>query len=234
METRIHVYPGREHRRAYLTNARNKLANTLLLTVFDPTLESRQFYDTGGTMYFSDHSSVLGPACQCAKVMHIQSTLGAVMRIFARPTLPWFRRPALQPFVDSWHQREGNFEVFLRSNQSNREICARVANVALELLLYRTTEINDRLRTPNTCIHCTSPHDFLIQRQHWSVASQWCRTLISAPHVRALYDRLFELAETTFVVWPGELEEDGVKGLIDWLKVRRVHSNLELHLKPRN
>ncbi|KAJ7058585.1 hypothetical protein C8F01DRAFT_294794 [Mycena amicta] len=101
------VYPGREHRRAYITNVRNKLANTLLLTVFDPTSESRQFYDTERSMYFSDHSSVSGPACQCPKVMHIQSTLGAVMRIFARPTLPWFRRPALQPFVDSWHQMEG-------------------------------------------------------------------------------------------------------------------------------
>ncbi|KAJ7074563.1 hypothetical protein C8F01DRAFT_1010948, partial [Mycena amicta] len=43
------VYPGREHRQvSYLTNARNRLATTLLLTVFDPTSESRQFYDSWG------------------------------------------------------------------------------------------------------------------------------------------------------------------------------------------
>ncbi|KAJ7074614.1 hypothetical protein C8F01DRAFT_1361215, partial [Mycena amicta] len=123
------VYPGREHRWAYLTNARNRLANTLLLTVFDPTSESRQFYNRWGSVYFSEHSELA-----CPKVLHIQSTLGAVMRELTIPVLFW--RRLLSPMhVDS--------EQFLRSNNSNRDICVRAANVALELLLYRrATDIN--------------------------------------------------------------------------------------------
>ncbi|KAJ7074595.1 hypothetical protein C8F01DRAFT_30580 [Mycena amicta] len=117
---------GHEHQQAsYLTNCRNKLANTLLLTVFDPTSESRQFYATGGSEYFSEHSFVPWP---CPKVIHIKSKLGAVMRALTI-ALQW------SPTLRVGLHRDS--EEFLRSNNSNRDICLRAAKVALELLLYR-------------------------------------------------------------------------------------------------
>ncbi|KAJ7074586.1 hypothetical protein C8F01DRAFT_1010998, partial [Mycena amicta] len=89
------VYPGSgEYPRgsSYLTDTCKSVTNTLLLSVFDPTLQSRQFYNTGGSAYVSQHSSVSGP---CPKVIHIQSTLGAVMRALTNPALPWSLLPQM-------------------------------------------------------------------------------------------------------------------------------------------
>ncbi|KAJ7074629.1 hypothetical protein C8F01DRAFT_31304 [Mycena amicta] len=178
MDTRIHgiidflcsldaltiVYPGREHRRAsYLTNARNKLANTLLLTVFDPTSDSRQFYDTGGSECFSEHSLVLW---SCPKVIHIQSTLGAIMRALTNQVPPWLQLPQPQfsieprPFYFTMHR--ALLQEFLSSNNSNRNICVRAAKVSLELLLYRrATNTNMLLFT-----HSIEPQRLMTGSEH--------------------------------------------------------------------
>ncbi|KAJ7056921.1 hypothetical protein C8F01DRAFT_338341 [Mycena amicta] len=222
MDTRIHGIidflnaPSRVYAEYHSTasDARTRLSNTLLLTLFNPTPETRQFYNTGESAYFSEHPSASEPPCP--KVIHIQSTLGAVMRALTDAAPPW-RLPQLDSYVtDPWRQVDfkpmhKDLEKFL-----SQKYHGRAAEFALELLLHRTTEINDRLRTPNTCKHCSSPRDFLAQRQKWSFATQWCRTLISASvPARALYDRLLELAETSFVVWPEELDKDA---LINWLR----------------
>ncbi|KAJ7057260.1 hypothetical protein C8F01DRAFT_347709 [Mycena amicta] len=62
---------------------------THCLTVFDPTSESRQFYDIAGSAYLSEHSSWSVPAC--SKVVHIQSMLGAVMWALTPSVLPHWR-----------------------------------------------------------------------------------------------------------------------------------------------
>ncbi|KAJ7062053.1 hypothetical protein C8F01DRAFT_1251871 [Mycena amicta] len=221
--------PG-QLRVSYLVNARKRLVNTLFLTVFNPTSESRQFYDMWSSLHFSEHSVGSRP---CPKVIHIQSTLGTVMRALisgSTDPLSYLRKGALKTM-------HGDLEEFFRSNKSNADISARAAKVALELLLYRTTEINDRLRT---CKHCQSLHAFHVERpkRKWSFASHWCRMLVKAPHVPALYDRLLELAETTFVVWPEELDEDHVESLIDWLKhfgdsARLIAAVQDCHLRFR-
>ncbi|KAJ7074698.1 hypothetical protein C8F01DRAFT_33424 [Mycena amicta] len=115
-----------------IIDACNSLANTLFLTMFQPSPESRQFYDTR-EIQVRHSSKHLTASPRCRKVIQIRSTLGAVM-------LALTSEPRLRCKV----------EEFLRANRLHPDICLRAAKVSLELLLYRTAEINDLLRTSKT------------------------------------------------------------------------------------